>query len=140
MGVDHGVQLVAAIDAETPLADGRSVLDRFLAGEWGHLEERDPEGDVRLARAFFTEWTASDEAPTGLRGFVVGSEYADGEDATHALLGVPILEVASRHTPGGVDGPASRDDIDAAVETAREGLDELGIDAEPELFLVGEES
>lgn len=139
MGVDHGTRLIAAVDAEAPLADGDTALDRFLAGNFGRLADRDPEGDVRLARAFFTEWSASEENPAQLRAVEAGSNMVEGPDATRVLLGVPVLEVASRDSPDGVDGPASPADIEAAMETVREGLDELGIDAEPELFVIGEE-
>lgn len=118
MGVDLYADLLCGAGAEEPQSDGRTFLQRVLAGEFGAFKA--PADGRPDLEAFFTEG--------GRRWpFEVRTARDDLEGSIGAtVVGIPLAQAASRGDP--VAGGFTEADLRAAVESAAARLRTVGID------------
>jgi hypothetical protein len=122
MGVDLYADLLCGAGADEPQSDGRTFLQRVLAGEFGPFEP--PEGGNPDLEVFFAE--GRQRWPFAVR--TARDEYADDPAAAlgTTVVGVELAQAASRDqaTAGGF----TEAELQAAMAQAAAALRKVGID------------
>lgn len=96
MGVDFVTRLMYGVDVRSHGPDGRSFLDRVVAGEFGDYDG-DPDKPYGSLEEHFVN---KEEFYLGRGGFevVAAEDHYSGEEVG-AVAGIRVLEVANRETP-----------------------------------------
>lgn len=127
MGAHYSADIVVGIVADDPVAaGGRSLLERFAAGEFAPVKES--ESDVQAA---FTEWLSVD-LPGGLNAYLAGDRYEG--DPLRLVVGIGMGEV-DHWRQRFVAGPMDVEAVAAAAERCRRAFRGLGLEVEPRLWL-----
>lgn len=117
MGVDLVTRLVYGVDVRRRGRDGRSFLDRVVAGEFGAYD-----GDPDLPFGSLEEHFVED---VGFSVLAAVDHY--GGEEVGAVAGVCLLQVANRDTPRNLTEGLTEAEFVARMRDAKKTLDRYGI-------------